>query len=132
MQTRFTSISTASLRRRGLQALTGCALAAGLFFGVLSSAQADTTKAKADTVKTTVKPAKGATKGALKTPAVAPATTSTDPNLINSPEYVLGPDDQLSISAVGIDEVADRPTVASDGNLHIKGIPGAIHAQGMT
>ena len=47
-------------------------------------------------------------------------------------EYIIGVDDILSISAVGIDEVMQTLTVLTDGSINITGIKDKIIAEGLT
>lgn len=72
-------------------------------------------------------PAKAASSG---TPA--PVTASAKPQQIDPTQYVLGPDDQVKIWAMGLDELTDKPMrITPGGDLDVPGI-GQVHAAGLT
>ena len=60
------------------------------------------------------------------------AETLDPPQPLDSSQYVLGPDDQLKIWVLGVEEITDKPVhIDPSGNLDLPLI-GKIHAAGLT
>jgi polysaccharide biosynthesis/export protein len=86
----------------------------------------------------------GASWLAAQTPAVparsAPPAANTPPaaskpaaaEKVDPSQYVLGPDDQIKIWALGLEELSDKPVrITPGGDLDLPGI-GQVHAAGLT
>jgi polysaccharide export outer membrane protein len=59
-------------------------------------------------------------------------TTMPPPSTATSGNYVLGPEDQITVSVFGADDINARPvTVANDGNVMLPMV-GQVHAAGLT
>ena len=68
--------------------------------------------------------------------AYTPATTTMPPpptaGVTDSANYVLGPEDQITVRVFGADDIPDRPAmIANDGNVNLPMV-GQVHAGGLT
>jgi polysaccharide biosynthesis/export protein len=82
-------------------------------------------------------PADGRVATSLNAPAVSstaymPTTPSPNAAVTDSSNYVLGPEDQITIRVFAADDIPDKPaTIANDGTVTLPMV-GRIHAGGLT
>jgi polysaccharide biosynthesis/export protein len=72
--------------------------------------------------------------GPVNVPANVPATSPNQGPVVPEapPDYVLGPEDQISIRALEADEISDKPVrISGDGFVNLAMI-GRVHAAGLT
>lgn len=77
-------------------------------------------------------PVPAATPNSAANPPAAAPSTRASAEKIDTSQYVLGPDDQIKIWALGLDELSDKPVrITPGGDLDLPGI-GQVHAAGLT
>lgn len=64
--------------------------------------------------------------------ATAPAVSSTATGTVDTAQYVLGPEDQLKIWSLGMEEITDKPIrIDPSGDIDLPTV-GRVHAAGLT